>query len=236
MKGMLLAAGLGTRLRPLTNTTPKAMLSVADHPLLAYGLGLLQRAGIRDVMINLHYHGEQIQDYCGDGSQWGLHISYSEEPKIMGSGGALKKCEDYFGDAPFVAINADTLMDIDLKKVISAFDPDHAGLMVTCPVEPEDAYGRVGTDSNGKLTEFGIGHHTFAGIQIVTKQLMRLLPPGESSVMQQGYIPLMAQGGVVDTYLHTGYWNDVGTPERYDQTCSDFATGYAQLQPVSFLL
>lgn len=235
MKGLLLAAGLGTRLRPLTETTPKAMLPMDGHPLIAYGLGLLQRAGIRDIVINLHYLGDHIQNYCKDGAQWGLRIRYSEEPEILGSGGGLKKAAALMSGEPFVAINADTLMDMDIRAVIAAHNPKHAGLMTVIPVSPEDPYGRVTVSAQGQLTGFGSGIHTFAGVQVVTPQLIAQLPDGESSVIANGYKPLLAAGAVIDTYVHTGYWNDIGTVERYEKTRSAILNGTLKLQPVQSL-
>ncbi len=232
-KGMLLAAGLGTRLRPLTETTPKAMLPMDGHPLIAYGLGLLQRAGIQDIVINLHYLGDHIRNYCKDGSQWGLHIRYSEEPTILGSGGGLKHASSLLGDEPFVSINADTLMDIDIRAVINTYIPKHAGLMTIIPISPTDKYGRVSINTQGQLVGFGSGTHTFAGVQIITPQLIAQLPDGESSVMDSGYKPLIAAGAQFDTYVHTGYWNDIGTVERYEQTRRDILEERIQLKAVN---
>lgn len=234
MRGMLLAAGLGTRLRPLTDATPKAMLPMDGHPLIAYGLGLLQRADIRDIIINLHYLGNQIRDYCKDGSQWGLRIRYSEEPEILGSGGGLKKAAALMTGESFVAINADTLMDIDIRAVIAAHNPKHAGLMTVIPIAPEDPYGRVTVDQN-RITGFGKGDHTFAGVQIVTPQLIAQLPDGESSVITNGYTPLIAAGATCDAYVHTRYWNDIGTVDRYDKTRNAILSGQLKLQPVQEL-
>lgn len=229
---MLLAAGLGTRLRPLTEKTPKAMLPMDGHPLIAYGLGLLQRAGILDVVINLHYLGNQIRNYCKDGAQWGMQIRYSEESTILGSGGGLKKAAALMGGEPFVAINADTLMDIDIRAVITAFTPAHAGLVALVPVAPDDRYGRVTLNAENQLTGFGSGQHTFAGVQIITPTLTSQLPEGESSVIESGYKPLIAQGAVFDTVVHTGYWNDIGTAERYNQTRNAILAATLQLHPV----
>lgn len=229
---MLLAAGLGTRLRSLTETIPKAMLPMNGHPLIAYGLALFQRAGISDVVINLHYLGEQIQNYCKDGTQWGLRIQYSEEPEILGSGGGIKKASTLMGGEAFVAINADTLMDIDIVAAINAFNPEHAGLMALVPISPDDRYGRVSVDPKDHLTGFSSGQHTFAGLQIVTPKLIAQLPNGESSVITAGYKPLIAQGAVFDTYLHTGYWNDIGTVDRYQRTRTAIKLGQISPHPV----
>lgn len=229
---MLLAAGLGTRLRPLTEKIPKPMLPLDGHPLIDYSLGLLQRAGIRHVVINLHYLGEQIRDYCKGGRQWGMQIQYSEELVILGSGGGLKQAAPFFDSKPVVAINADTVLDIDLDLLISKFNPEHDGLMVTVPIEEQDPYGRVTVDTSGHLRGFGSGDVTFAGVQIVTPQLLAQLPAGESSVIEKGYKPLVQNHGIVDTLLHNGYWNDIGTVARYENTCKEIQSGKLKLKPV----
>src|SRR5262249_17667983 len=95
VRAMVLAAGFGSRLRPLTDHTPKPLLKVGDHPLIAYALALLRAAGIRDVIINLHHRGEQVRAALGDGAAFGLSISYSEEDPILDTGGAIKKAQPF---------------------------------------------------------------------------------------------------------------------------------------------
>src|SRR3982751_5669006 len=111
---MILAAGLGTRLRPLTDTIPKPLLPVGGTPLIVWNLLLLRRHGIRDVVVNLHYLGHLIQKELRDGSMWGMRISYSQEPTILGTGGGLKQAERYFEGRPFLVLNGDTLCELDL--------------------------------------------------------------------------------------------------------------------------
>ena len=114
MKAMILAAGLGTRLRPLTDTTPKPLLPVAGTPLIVWNLLLLKRHGFQDVIINLHHLGSMIEQALGDGSRYGLRIVYSYEPVILGTGGGLKQAEPHFSGEPVLVLNGDTLVEIDL--------------------------------------------------------------------------------------------------------------------------
>ena len=107
MKAIILAAGFGTRLRPLTNNTPKPLLPVGDRPLIQYNLMLLKKYGITEVAINLHYHGEKIRETLGDGRKLGMQIVYSEEPEILGTGGGIKKVSRFLSDGTFLAIRTD---------------------------------------------------------------------------------------------------------------------------------
>ena len=116
MKAMLLAAGLGKRLRPITNTTPKPMLEVAGKPLIEHHLERLRKAGIEEVIINVHHLGEQIQEKLGDGTRLGVKIQYSVEAQLLETGGGIKKALPMLGDSPFLVASADTYLDFDLGR------------------------------------------------------------------------------------------------------------------------
>ena len=118
MKAMVLAAGQGTRLRPLTDTIPKALVPVAGRPMIEYSLLLLRHYGIGDIVINLHHHGEQIEKRLGDGSQLGLQISYSIEPELLDTGGGLLKAKPFFQNETFIVINTDVLIDLHLDELL----------------------------------------------------------------------------------------------------------------------
>ncbi|MBI4366571.1 MAG: nucleotidyltransferase family protein [Deltaproteobacteria bacterium] len=216
-KAMLLAAGLGTRLKPLTNTIPKPMLPVAGRPLINFALARLARAGVRDVMINLHHLPEQIRRHVGTGNAFGLRAHYSLEPQILGTGGGLKQCEGFFGDDPFLLMNADTLIALDLNKLIDRhFDRGGIGTLVVRKRHAEDPYRPLAVDAHGRLAGFGTGTHFYAGVQIGTAALLRQLPSGRPScLIADGIEPLLAGNRPFWTFLHTGEWNDVGTPDRY---------------------
>src|SRR5580658_2841946 len=117
MKAMVLAAGAGTRLRPLTFELPKPMVPVVNRPVLHHVLDNLARHGIRDVMMNLHAQPDMIRDYCGDGSRWSLNIQYSFEPKLLGTAGALKKVASFFKDDTILLVSGDGLSDVDFTAL-----------------------------------------------------------------------------------------------------------------------
>src|SRR6476659_10650736 len=114
MKAMILAAGLVTLLRPLTNTIPKPLLPIAGTPLIVWNLLLLNRHGFQDVIINLHHLGPMIEQAVGNGSKYGLRIYYSHEPVILGTGGVIKQAEPHFSGEPVLVLNGDTLVELDL--------------------------------------------------------------------------------------------------------------------------
>ena len=115
---MVLAAGQGTRLRPMTDRMPKALVPVAGRPMIEYALLLLRHYGIRDIVINLHHFGEQIENRLGDGQALGLSIRYSKEPELLDTGGGLLKAKAFLQDGSFIVINTDALIDLNLAALI----------------------------------------------------------------------------------------------------------------------
>ncbi|TMA57495.1 MAG: hypothetical protein E6J80_06270, partial [Deltaproteobacteria bacterium] len=120
MRAMILAAGRGTRLRPLTNTVPKALVPVAGRPLIEYGLLFLKAQGIEEVVINLHHLGEEISAALGDGSLYGLRLTYSPEDPILDTGGGIKKVQAFLDGGTFIVLNCDTILDLDLGALLAA--------------------------------------------------------------------------------------------------------------------
>src|ERR1700689_5545342 len=119
MKALVLAAGMGERLRPRTGLPPKPMLELGGRPLIHYPLAMIQRAGITDVAINLHHLAQILQQGLGDGSALGINITYAPEPVLLGTGGPLNGLHDFLGDDTFVIANSDTILDLDLNAMIA---------------------------------------------------------------------------------------------------------------------
>src|SRR3989304_4043995 len=122
MKAMVLAAGMGTRLKPLTNNCPKCLMPLAGRPLIEWTLGWLTRYGVTECVINLHYLPDQVKDFVGDGSRFGLKVYYSFEPVLLGTAGAVKKVGDFFKDKPFYVIYSDNFSQWDLNILKEAFE------------------------------------------------------------------------------------------------------------------
>ncbi len=147
MKAMILAAGLGTRLRPLTNTIPKPLLPIAGTPLIVWNLLLLKQHGFRDVVINLHHLGPMIEQALGNGSRYGLRIIYSREPAILGTGGGIKRAEPHFSGESVLVLNGDTLVELDLGALCAFHQQRDAVATLVLRKDPEAA--QVGSRRNG---------------------------------------------------------------------------------------
>lgn len=239
MKAMILAAGLGTRLRPLTNTIPKPLLPIAGTPLIVWNLLLLKRHGFYDVIINLHHLGPMIEQALGNGSKFGLRIYYSHEPVILGTGGGLKQAEANFSGEPVLVLNGDTLFELDLEALCAFHQRHRAAATLVVRTDPDAArWGvvEVGADERivritgrGKPETVSTKPRMFAGIHILTPRLLREVPKGKVSSIIDAYVSAIQRDEVVVGYELNGYWSDVGTPERYAAAEHAATTGLIRL-------
>jgi len=234
MKAMILAAGMGERLHPLTNEIPKPLIPVANRPLIEYNLSLLQRHGIREVAINLHYLGELIRDHLGDGSRFGLKIHYSEETTLLGTGGGIKKLRSFFGTEPFLVINADILIDIDLKDLVLFHRSREAfATMVLRPNPDPVRFGTIETDDNGRIREFlgkvrttepDLHPWMFTGIHLFHPDVVNALPGKKRFCINRDvYAHWIRSNKACYGYVYKGYWEDLGRPEDYLKANLEFA-------------
>ena len=213
MKAMILAAGRGDRMRPLTDATPKPLLPVAGRALLDYPLTRLARAGIDEVVINTAWQGRQIHDYAGDGSRWGLRVAFSdEEPGALETGGGIRQALPLLGSAPFWLVNGDVFCDFpfrlrDLEGRLLA----HL-VMVPNPVHnPAGDFALVA----GHVRTAGGPRYTYAGLAVIHPDLLADSSPGRFPLA-----PLLADAadaGRVTGELYEGLWTDVGTPARLEE-------------------
>ena len=209
MKAMILAAGRGERLRPLTDTTPKPLLEVAGKPLIGYHLEALARAGFTEVVINLSWLGEQIRSRLGDGAAYGLAIEYSDEPAALETAGGIVQALPLLGER-FVVVNADIFTDYDFTRLRSMDSLAHLVL-----VDNPDHHVRgdfsllgatVGNDDSCR--------HTFSGISQYHRDFFAELQPGK-----QALAPLLraaVANGQVSGELFQGNWVDIGTADRFE--------------------
>ncbi|MFO1519347.1 MAG: nucleotidyltransferase family protein [bacterium] len=245
-KAMLLAAGLGERLRPLTLTLPKPLIPVAGRPLIEYNLALLKKFGVREVMINLFHLGDKIRDSLGDGSKYGLSINYSEEKTLLGTGGGAKAAEKFFGQETFYLLNADILIDLDLKALFDLHVLTKAtATLALHPSKRSDIRNWVFVDGQNRIREIGetapvsppVRPMIFTGVQILGPDVLQTLPPtGKSCIVQDAYLPLLRRGKTLSGYVTNAYWRDLGTPERYEEVKKEFEKGwpYTALSPEDF--
>lgn len=198
-KAMLLAAGEGTRLRPLTNNVPKCMVPIAGVPVLERNIRWLSRFGIDDLLINLHYKPDAVRDYFDDGRKWGVNINYSFEETLLGTAGAVKKVEWFF-DEPFFLWYGDNLSTCDLKKLYT-FHSQKGGDATMALFYREDptASGIVGFDENDRIFRFLekprqdqiFSHWVNAGIYILERKVLDFIPAAGPSDFSHDIFPKM---------------------------------------------
>jgi N-acetyl-alpha-D-muramate 1-phosphate uridylyltransferase len=210
MKAMLLAAGRGERMRPLTDHMPKPLLSAGGRPLIAWHLQALARAGIRDVVINLSWLGEQIRAAVGDGQDFGLKVQYSEEGSPpLETGGGILQALPLLGPAPFLVVNGDTFTDIDVRGLQLSAAADARLVLVDNP--PQHPTGDFVLD--GESIVAGDGPRlTYSGIGIFSPALFAGCQPGPFPLL-----PLLKRAmaaGRLQGQRHGGLWLDIGTPDR----------------------
>lgn len=210
MKVMILAAGRGERMRPLTDHTPKPLLKVGGKPLIVWHLERLAAAGFQDIVINHAHLGAQIESALGDGSQWGVCIQYSPEKIALETAGGIANAMPLLGNAPFLVVNGDVYTDIDFGT-LKLVPPNLAHLvMVNNP--PQHAAGDFAL-SSGKLSADGTEKLTFSGIGIYLPSLFASIVRGDAAKLAPLLKAAMAQGLVSGSH-HRGAWHDIGTPER----------------------
>jgi len=230
MKAVILAGGEGTRLRPLTLTTPKPIVPVVDRPFLRHQLDLLAGAHVRDVVFSVAYRPERVEAVFGDGSAFGVRIRYAVEDTPLGTGGAVRNALPLL-DERTIVLNGDVLTDVDLAQVVARHEAEGAAATILLtPVPNPAAYGLVETDHEGRVRRFlekprpeQITTNTInAGVYVLETRVLDLMPEGVNYSIERGFFPtLLARGDLVRAHVHRGYWIDIGTPEKYLQVHRD---------------
>jgi mannose-1-phosphate guanylyltransferase len=236
--GMVLCAGLGTRLRPLTNTVPKPAAPVCGVPLVRWSLALLARAGVTRAVVNVHHLPSVMAAAAREAAgALGMTLAVSEEPVIAGTGGALREARAHLaGAGAIVLVNGDILFDVDLGRALAAHRASGAlATMLLLPMPAGARYAAVEVDQAGAVRRiagaFGPGGEGltpwhFPGVHVLSAALLARVPaePFEADVNRHVYPPLMASGAVRGLVVE-GYWNDLGTPERYLEASRDALAG-----------
>lgn len=250
MKAMVLAAGLGTRLRPITRAIPKPMVPVLNRPVMDHIVRLLARQGITEVIANLHWFPDTIRNHFGDGSAFGVSLSYSHEDALHGTAGGVRAAADFF-DGPFLVISGDALTDLDLVAM-RAFHESHDGIatVATKSVADTTEFGVVITDEESRIQGFqekpdpgeALSDLANCGIYMFDPEIFDHFPgPGESGLADPGdpegfadwavdVFPALLDAGV-PFYAHRfdSYWNDIGTIAELIQGNFDGLNGAVNL-------
>ena len=212
MKAMLLAAGRGERLRPLTDSIPKALVEAGGKPLIAWHLERLARAGIREAVINVSHLGERIVERIGEGARFGLRISYSRERERLETAGGIANALELLGPEPFLLVNADVYCECDFARLRQVELGARLAHLVLVPNPAHRAKGDFSL-RDGRIGSEAAPRYTYAGIAVMRPALVAPVSPGEKAPLA----PLLyeaAARGLIGGELYEGLWQDVGTVER----------------------
>lgn len=218
MKAMILAAGLGTRMRPLTDHTPKPLLAVAGKPLILWHIDRLREAGIRDIVINTAWLGQKLEAFLGDGQRFGVNIRWSHEGEPLETAGGLIQALPLLGSEPFLVVNGDIWLRYDFTRLRQALVPGRLAHLVLVDNPAHNSKGdfaMAAAPQPGQvslLVAEGAARYTFSGLSVLSPALFAGLAPGK-----QPLAPLLRAGiaqGLVSGEHFSGPWVDVGTPER----------------------
>jgi mannose-1-phosphate guanylyltransferase len=232
VQALILAGGEGTRLRPLTSTVPKPVVPLVDRPFIAFMLDWLRDHGVDDIVMACGHLASGVRNVLGDGSAFGVRLRYVEEPRPLGTGGALKFAEPLL-DERFLMLNGDVLTDLDVSAQI-AFHEARGARATLALVEVEDptSYGLVRTEDDGAVVEFVEKpspdqidtRNISAGIYVLERSVLDLLSPEQPASIERDVFPQLVGHGLYGM-VGEGYWKDIGTPERYLEGTFDILEG-----------
>jgi NDP-sugar pyrophosphorylase family protein len=246
MKAMVLAAGLGTRLRPLTNDRPKALVEISGHTLLEITLRRLASFGIREVIVNVHHFADMVGDYLKKNNNFGMRIEISREDVLLDTGGGLKKAAWFFlkggNPEPFLIHNADVISAIDLDQILKAHRETNALAMLAVQNRSTSRYllfdehnqlcGRRAGDGPPEMVRPAKKTDAFAfsGIHVISPHLLSMMTEEGTFSIITTYVRLAAQGERISAFrADEYYWRDLGKPESITQAAKDIGTGAVRI-------
>ena len=215
---MILAAGLGTRLRPLTLNRPKTLTPVVNMPVIYHIIEYLKSHGITSIVVNAHHHYNQITEYLDSGRQFGIHIDVTVEPEILGTGGGIKNNEYFWNNAPFIVINGDILTNLNLQMAYEAHL--FSGNLATLVLHDYIPFNQININKHSIITDIsdktGPGRLAFTGMHIIEPSLPDYIEEGVLSNIIDCYRELIQRGKLIGAYVVKGhYWRDIGTIKNY---------------------
>lgn len=243
MKAMILGAGIGSRLDPLTRSLPKPIVPIVGKPVMGHIIDHLRETGISDIIVNIQYLGPKIVETLGDGSNYGVRITYSPEDQLWGDAGGLKRCESFFrddDDDTLLVVGGDDLSGIDIAAIIA--EHRAKGAMATIgvtPVEDPSAFGICVTDDEGFITRFqekpkkgeAFSNHANTGIYVFNHKVFDYIPADTFYGFGKDVLPAMlAAGEPMAAVVSEEYWQDVGNLIIYRQAQKDALDGRVHVQ------
>lgn len=228
MTTLVLAGGLGTRLRPVVGNVPKVLASIGGRPFLYNILQYLHNQSQCDVVLCTGFEADQVAAYSGDGFQWGIRIRYSSEAEPLGTGGAIKHAQPLINSDPFLVLNADSLVNVDLSSLLGLHSQNRAKITIALtPVSDSSRFGSVELDKHGAVSAFGEKLKSGpglinAGIYSIDRAVLDVIPAGRSVSLEREVFPHFLGKGMYGMVVR-GPFIDIGTPEAYERAQSFFA-------------
>jgi len=219
MKAMILAAGFGERLRPLTETTPKPLLKVGNKPLIQYHVERLVSAGIRELVINTSWLGDQIESFLGDGSRFGANIVWSRESEPLETGGGIRRALPHLGSEPFLLINGDVWTDFPLQTLVGrAWSEEIDAHLVLVPNPIHHSVGDFTLDSHQTVgyPDQANSTFTFSGLSVMRPEIFAMHSSASEKFPLRDVLTTAIKAGYVKGEVYRGTWWDVGTLERLE--------------------
>ncbi len=231
MKAMILTAGEGRRLAPLTKRLPKPLFPVGDRSPLLYLFDLLREYGIKDVVLNLHHRGEEIVRYLEENNHPGTRITYSQEDKLLGTGGGIRNAQHFWEGEDVLVVNGDNLLDLNLEKLLQQHRAKGAvATMAVRPLKAGSSYTPIHLNEKSLVKTIGgkgAGPaYAFIGVQILRPEFFDALPAkGPAHLIEDGYSKLLHSRKKIAAYVTTGYWKEFSTFDLYWEANLDFLRG-----------
>jgi len=222
IRAMVLAAGFGFRMQNGGEQKPKPLVELAGKPLIYYPLLLLKNSGFDEVVINLHHRGREIKDRVGSGKNLGIKIKYIHEPEILGTGGGIKNAGRLFPAKNWITLNADTVIDLDLKKLLKfqrKSDPFATMVLTRAQL---GKFNPVFADLKGRVRVIGtkpeeisahLKNYSYTGVQVLSRELLDFLPEGYSKIIEHGYLPALQMNKTIRSFFHRGLWVSIDDPQ-----------------------
>lgn len=215
---MILAAGFGTRLRPLTEEKPKPLVPIGNKPIIDKLIQYLKGQGIREIIVNAHHHHQQILDHLDGGRPFGIDIEVRVESEILGTGGGIKNTEDFWDSEPFIVINGDILTDVDLLRALEKHHGDRN--LVTLVLHKYQPFNQIRIDDHQNILEIASdncsGRLAFTGVHIIEPEVLTYIPHNEHSNIIDCYRELIRSREAIRAYVSRDhYWRDIGTVSSY---------------------
>jgi len=234
MKAMILAAGLGTRLRPLTDEKPKALVPVVNKPVIVWNIEYLKSHGVTHMIVNAHHHHRQVMDFLDNGRPFGVEIEVVVEPEILGTGGGIKNTEDFWDDEPFIVINADIITNIPLDQAYAHHLA--SGALATMVLHDRPPYNKIRLNRDGRIIEiprqYGTKGLAFTGVHIISPELLEHIRHRGFSDIVDCYRQLIQSGESLNAFPAQGhFWQDIGSPADYLAANRDLAPKAFALGP-----